>query len=206
MAPGKWGLASESSWVCLRGAEHPPLELNLVIFTELVPSVFSLRFSWKISLFASCRSCWACSAKLDLSPPGKIPELPNVRISVWSPSNTTHRSEVQLWLNLVGFLPCFHLLRTLLRRTAVRGAVRKGQCWISSKWGGRAPAWLHHQAALVPSWHSPGKLLNSCTQELCASEAQTPISLGDKKAFHGTHQSDSQGAVLLKIQMLIIKL
>lgn len=60
MAPGKRGLASESSWVCSRGAEHPPLELNLVIFTELVPSAFSLRFSWKISLFASCRSCWAC--------------------------------------------------------------------------------------------------------------------------------------------------
>lgn len=51
MAPGKWGLASESSWVCLRDAEHPPLELNLVIFTELVLSVFSLRFSWKISLY-----------------------------------------------------------------------------------------------------------------------------------------------------------
>lgn len=140
MAPGKWGLASESSWVCLRGAEHPPLELNLVIFTELVPSVFSLRFPWKISLFASCRSCWACSARLHLSPPGQTPELPNVRISVWSPNNTTHRSELQLWLNLVGFLPSFHLLRTLFRRAAVKGAVRKGQCWSSSQWGGRAPA------------------------------------------------------------------
>lgn len=107
MAPGKWGLASESSWVCLRDAEHPPLELNLVIFAELVLSVFSLCFSWKISLFASCRSCWACSARLDLS--GKIPEFPNVRISVWSPSNTIRRREVQLRLKLVEFLPWFHL-------------------------------------------------------------------------------------------------
>lgn len=58
-------------------------------------------------------------------------------------------------------------------------------------------------------WCPPGTrqgILNSCTQELSASEAQTPISLGDKKAFHGTHQSDSKGAVLLKIPSLIIKL
>lgn len=100
--------------------------------------------------FVSCRSCWACSARLDLSPLGKIPELPNVRISVWPPSNTAHRSEVQLWLKLVEFLPWFHLG---LSQNFVQESSSQGSC------GDRAAP--GPSSSLAASLGSSGALLAS---------------------------------------------
>lgn len=93
-------------------------------------SVFSLRFSWKISLFASCGSCWACSARLGLLSPGEIPEFPDIRISVWSSRNFIHRSEAQLWLKRVEFFPWFKLglsKNFVKKKKEVGEVVRNGQ-------------------------------------------------------------------------------
>lgn len=173
-------------------------------------SVFSPRFPWKISLFASCGSCWAWSARLGLSSPGEIPEFPKVRISVWSSRNLIRRNEVQLWLKLVEFLPWFQLglSQNLLKK--------KSHQWSHEKWAasqtvpgnaGWSPVSLHHWgSAFLSTFYLRGYLWENCTQHLCASEPWVLINLGDKKAFHGTHLSNGNWAVLLKIQMLIIKL
>lgn len=119
-------------------------------------SVFSPRFLWKISLFASCGSCWAWSARQGLSSPGETPEFPKVRISVWSSRNLIRRNEVQLWLKLVEFLPWFQLglSQNLLKKKKVvsevmRNGQHRKQCPVmladlrSHCITGAAPSWAH---------------------------------------------------------------
>ena len=175
-------------------------------------SVFSRRFPQKISLFASCRSCRVCSARLGLASLGEILEFPKVRISAWSSRNLIHRNEARLWLNLVGFSPWFKLG---LSENFVK---KKKSQWSGEKWAalqavpsntGRAPASLRRwgsACAPLSTFPLQGYLLKNCTQQLCAREPWILVSSGGKRAFYGTRLADGNWAFLLKIQMLRIKL
>lgn len=105
-------------------------------------SVPRLCISRKISWFASCGRCRACSAGPGLLSPGEIPEVTASRLSAWSSRNLIHRNQVQLWLKAAEFSCGFPLgLSENFIKREVSGVLRNGQhckrcpVMLSELWG-----------------------------------------------------------------------